>query len=487
MAPRKHLDKIKDEVEFYEHQIAGVRWGARRPSFILADEMGLAKTLSSATVAAVDFQRGIADRVLVVCPAFLQWNWVDELDMRTNFTSTVLHGTPTERKQILADFNTDFLMVGYETMRNELDALNKLGPWSFVILDEGHYIKGYKAKRSIAARQLSRFRGIILSGSPMTNQPNDLWALLNFCDPVAFPNYFKFVNRYCIFGGYKNKQIIGVKNKNELRGIVDKYLLRRLKRDCLDLPEKQVIEVLVDLHPDQRKLYDEMEAEMELDTPEGIIEADNSLTSMLRLKQIADSPALLGGLPDNSYKLDKMVEMVLEFTDPDSDSQTPVVVFTQFRGAMNIATARLEREGITVWQMHGDVKQPERQPLIKEWRDHAAAVKGTKRSGVIIVMLQMALGMNLTAANKSIFIDSLYSPLLNEQAEDRTHRIGASEHFPVQCFYIYARKTVEDRIRKILKSKRATFNKLIEAGDPSWKEVLKKELAKQVQAIAGTT
>jgi SNF2 family DNA or RNA helicase len=258
-------------------------------------------------------------------------------------------------------------------------------------------------------------------------------------------------------------------------------MLRRLKKDCLDLPDKQIIRTKVDLHPDQKKIYDKMEHELLLEIPAepDPLEAENILVKMLRLKQICGTPAVFG-LPDDSYKMDRVIEMCQEFTQEDPDERSPVVVWTQFRGVMDVAAKRLARAGIPTWQLHGDIKQDARMESIKQW----AATKGTDQPGVLLIMLQMGMGLNLTAANKAIFIDSLYVPKMNEQAEDRIHRIGASTTQPVQIYYLITRGTVEERIEQILRSKRRLFNELIET-DPKWKAALLAGLAKAPQPIAG--
>ena len=469
-APRKMLDKINDDVEFYEHQVEGVRSMAKMSGFILADEMGLGKSLQALTVSAIDFQRGWAKRVIVVCPSFLKWNWAEEIEAMTSFTHVVYHGTPKVRKQILEDFDADILITNYEQIVNDFDDLKSMG-WDIMIVDEAHYIKGRNSKRSKKVRALPVRRMFELTGSPMLNKPDELWALLNAIDPTRFPSYWQFVNRFCVMGGYKSKQIVGAKNKSELRSILNEYMIRRLKKDVLDLPDKQIIPVIVELHPKQRKVYDEMDAELKLEIPGDPtpMEAENMMVKMLRLKQIAATPATIG-LPDDSYKLDKAVEMCVEFTG-DDDDPTPLVVFTQFRGVMAAMAARLDAEGIDHWEMNGDTPKEKRIELVNEW-------KNSSRPGVIMVMLQMGVGLNLTAANKAIFIDRLYVPKLNEQAEDRIHRIGAHESHPVQIFNIIAKKTVEERIEKILASKRKLFDSVVEA-DSSWKQELIEQLAKE--------
>ena len=173
--------------------------------------------------------------------------------------------------------------------------------------------------------------------------------------------------------------------------------------------------------------------------------------------------------------------MCLEFTE-DEDDGAPVVVWTQFRGVLAAIVSRLEAVGIPTFVLHGDVKQQDRMEIINKW----SRTKGTAAPGVLVSMLQIGgVGLNLVAANKAIFADSLYVPKLNEQAEDRIHRIGASTTQPVQIYYLITRNSVEERIEQILRSKRRLFNELIET-DPTWKAKLIAAIQNVPQPIAGT-
>src|SRR6478609_6989199 len=171
MATRKNLPMIHDDTDYYQHQVDGVRWGVRKPSFINADEMGLGKSLQAATVAAVDFNRGQASHVLIVVPAFLRYNWLEELERHTHFNVMVLAGTPLYRHNAIENFATsgfDIMIVSYDTLANDKDYFDKT-KWDIVIVDEAHYIKNPQSKRSKAVRGLPRRRGFLLTGSPLLN------------------------------------------------------------------------------------------------------------------------------------------------------------------------------------------------------------------------------------------------------------------------------------------------------------------------------
>ena len=463
---RKSLEPyIFDSVEYYPHQVDGIRELAKRKSFLLADDMGLGKSLQALTVFAIDVKRGWAKTCIVVCPVTLKGNWADEIEKFTGFSYEVLEGTPAQRRDIIKDFETwdeaKILVVNYEQVIAHLDEFDKMR-FDVAVFDEAHYLKNPKAKRTQASLSLYSRRSFLLTGTPMLNHVNELWALLNRIDPAAWPKYWGFLNRYAVFGGYKDKQIVGVKNEKELTERLQGVMLRRLKKNVLDLPEVQIIERRVDLTKKQRELYDEVLNEMRLyrvdaDDPDDI---ENALTKFLRLKQICGTTLPFTGT-DESSKLDLAIEDDMELLQ----NGNRLVVFTQFRDVQECYIKRMTPFGAPVYELNGDTKKADRQPLVKEWGI-------TKEPGIIVCMLQIAgLGLNMTAARHASFLDKLFVPGLNQQAIDRLHRIGQSETQPVQIREYICRNTIENRVNQILRTKSKLFGEIVET-DPDWKRKL---------------
>lgn len=477
---RKPLQKIHDDCAYYPHQLEGIRTGAQMTNFLLADEMGLGKSLQALTVAAIDFERQWARRVLVVCPAPLKWNWEDEIKKHTNFTSVVLHGDPTERDkqfQLFQMLELDILIVNYEQVVKHLDSLNELG-FDIVIYDEAHLIKNPTAKRTLACLALRGSRHILLTGSPMLNNVNELWSILHRINPDKFPDYWRFLNRYAVFGGYKGKQIVSVKNRHELNTHLEQVMIRRLKKDVLDLPDKLYIPIYVDLHSKQRVLYDIANNDLEIIFPgkEERYSIENPLVKYGYLTGIAATLAYVEGYEDVSSKLDVVVDKILEIITDEADKKgEPVVVFTKFRIVLKCLEQRLAKVGVPLFQLHGDVQLDTRQEVVAQW---AVSLDQKGRRCVLGGMLQVAgVGLNLTAASKCIFVDKLFVPKMNEQAEDRLHRIGADMTKPIEIIDIIARKTVEQKIATLLKKKSKLFDTLVEESD--WKRELMKALMEE--------
>ena len=458
-AARKSLDWIPDELTFYPHQLEGIRWLAQRSAWLLSDEMGLGKSIQALTVFAIDVQRGLAEKCLVVCPVSLKGNWADEIQKNTKFPSHVLDGTPKQRERQLAEFaerdGPRILIVNYEQVIPHHITLSNM-EFDAVIYDEAHWMKNPKAKRTKACQALVAPRHYLLTGSPLLNDARDLWSLLHRINPDEFPNYWKFVQRYCVFGGYERKQVVAIKNEKELRTKLQAHQLRRLKKDVLDLPDKQYVKITVELSPEQRALYREINEELRLTMPDvpDPMDIENALVKFLRLKQVCGTTACFDGYQDTSWKLDRVMDDSLELLE---NGHRPVI-FTQFRGVQEALMARFHAAKVEPYWLNGDTPFAERVPTVNAW------AKDDPKP--IICMLQVAgIGLNMTASSHALFVDKLFVPKLNEQAEDRLHRIGADATQPVQIREYITAKTIESRVEAILRSKRKVFDALVETSD----------------------
>lgn len=456
---------ISDSLQYYPHQISGVRELLKHSSFILADDMGLGKSIQALTVFAVDVKMGWGQKLLIVAPLTLKGNWIDEIEKFTAFDYTVLEGTPKQRQSIIREFGNQvgprILIVHYEQVISHRDDFIKLD-FDTIIFDEAHYLKNHKAKRTKASLSVPSKRSFMLTGTPMLNHVDELWTLLHRIDPQGYPGYWSFINRYGVFGGYKDKQLVGVKNEKELSAKLQKVMLRRLKKDVLDLPDVQIVERRVDLYPEQRELYLQVRDDLRLVDANGDEQdIENALTKFLRLKQICGTLMPFTG-QDISAKLDLATLDAVEMIE----NGHPIVVFTQFRDVQACYLQRLRKAMPTLplFELNGDVKPQDRVGVVKKWAGSGTAV--------IVCMLQVAgVGLNMTHARHAQFIDKLFVPGLNQQAIDRLHRIGADRTQPVQVFEYLARNTVETRVNQILRTKKKLFGTIVET-DPDWKRKL---------------
>lgn len=494
-APRKSLEPfLKDEVEYYPHQVSGIRTAHSLNSFLLADDMGLGKSLQALTLFCIDIKMGRAETLLVVCPVTLRDNWADEIEKFTRIPYTLLGEepnpyrpgatrklSPTKREAQLVDWLNQVgprvLITNYDQLASSAHT-DTFASQTFdvVIFDESHTIKNPLAKRTKACLAVRSKRTFFLTGTPILNQINEIWTTLHRIDPAQFPRYSWFRNRYCVFGGWKGKQIVGTKNEKEIIDFLGKYMIRRLKNDVLSRDKPTIVPVIVGLSDVQQDLYDSTVEDLLLESPTGqVLDIENELTKFLRLKQICGTPYSIDpAFEDSSLKLDRVEEIVEELFLRGEK----VVLFTQFRGVLECIVDRLNKRGLKpVFQLHGGVK--DRVPVVQEW----SRVNGP---AAICCMSQVAgVGLNMVAASHAIRVDKLWVPGLNQQLVDRLDRIGQTN--PVVVYDMLAKGTVEHRIEQILKGKERLVDKIVE-GSVSMRriiEMLKEQMQDDRSVLSG--
>jgi SNF2 family DNA or RNA helicase len=466
--PRKSMAPwLHDSIDYYDYQVEDVRTAARLDSFLLGHQMGLGKSLIAITTFIVDVMMDKGETLLVVCPASLRGNWADELDKFTTLPYVRLGEVidprrpsryktvqRTERSKQIKEFRSmegpRVLICNYEQIVGHLD---ELPPFHMMICDEAHVLKNPEAQRTQALHRVRRRRTAILTGTPILNQVDELWSPLHMINPTRWPNYRRFRNRYCQFGGFGGRQVVGAKNVAELNKAVAPFMIRRLKDEVLDLDKPYIQQIMVDLTDVQRDLYDQVMDELFLPDADGNPQdIDNALVKFLRLKQIIGSSATVPGYDDHSSKLDRMMSDVMDCMRNEGGKP---IIFTQFRDIHNLIIQRLRAESVSpIYALSGAVPTNERQPIVKAWSQWDGPTP-------IVCMVQVAgVGLNMTASHDLFFVDKLFVPGLNDQAIDRAHRIGQTH--PVHVREYIARGTIEARIERILRTKRGTFEEVVE-------------------------
>jgi len=426
---------IKLPKELYKFQKEGVKFissvGGR---CLIADEMGLGKS-AQALVFCSFFSRG---RIVIVAPASVVFKWAElECPKWTpNKTVAVL----TSGKDAIPD--TDILIMSYSIMTSKYEELMDVGI-DTVILDESHYIKSPKAKRTRIAKSIISGRVprvLLLSGTPFMNNPGELFVQLNLIDPKSFDNWFKYAIRYC--GAQKVNGMWffppnTLTNGAELEQRLKPYVLRRTKREVgLELPELQrtyvPVEVTLSGYKSAVKEFSEWKKKAG--------KKDNILTQLTKLRQ------LIG---------DMKVVPTIELATDVLETEQKIVVFAHHRSVVSGLADGLKSFGISI--IDGGVAQADRQKLVDEFQ------KGDLRKRVMIITVAGAEGINLYAASAIIFAEREWVPAKEEQAEARLHRIGQRRN--VMAYYLVAKDTIDENINEAVRKKRDMFQQVISQDD----------------------
>jgi hypothetical protein len=500
------LDHSGYRLDPYGHQVVGIEAIVANAVFALFDEMGAGKTKQGIDGAQHLWVRDIIDRVLIVAPASVRGVWYDEefgelakhLWMDTNARVTEFHARLRSWDYGYQDRKAPkppltVMITNYEFIRSK-NRLEQLLPFctkkTLLICDESSALKSHKAQQTKAVLQLRKRCGrvLLLNGTPIANHPGDLYSQGNVMDPkiLACSSWWAFRSRYAIMGGWQQKQIVGWRDIEDLQRRFAPYVLRRLKKDCLDLPAKLPTVVLsTPLSETTWDHYTAMRDEMVTWLSDSTVsQAPIAITKVMRLAQITSG--YLGGVEEMDIQeleaRDPFVETVEETTHEESRSPVKVIevgrekldaflewleqrlesdpnlkllVWSCFRPEILRAAAEVKAAypSMAVGMIIGGQKRSE--------REHALRLldpRSTPSGPVVVIGSESAgsMGLNLTASHTVYGLSTGYNLKTRLQRDDRTHRPGQIS--PVSYFDLIAtgpkgQKTINHKILAALLKK----------------------------------
>jgi len=460
----------KFKTEPYEHQKDALKKCWNKDSFAIFAEMGTGKTKIALDNACILYNKGKIDRLLVVAPKGTYMNWVDQ-EISTHvpdyIEKIVLAWKPNitdKYKQQLKDIR-DINDYKFKIFIMNVEALStKKGIYyaklfltgkSMMIVDESTTIKNPQAKRTKNILSLSReakYRRI-LTGSPVTQSPMDLWAQMDFLDPdiLGQQSYYAFRTRYAVVitanaagGTHKYQKIVKFKNLAQLGQLVSPHSYRILKKDCLDLPEKTFTKREIELTDEQKKAYSEMKANAMTILKGESLTAVNVLTQLMRLHQITCGHMKTDGgdtLNLKNNRLDELMQILAE------TSGKAIIWANYIHDILNIEAAIKKEYGPTSYcTYYGATKAEDRQRCIYDFQNRMNDCRffiGNTQTG--------GYGITLTAASTVIYYSNNYDLEKRIQSEDRAHRIGQVN--PVLYIDLVSKGTVDEKIIKALRNK----------------------------------
>ena len=441
--------------------LSEVRWGG-----ILADDMGLGKTVQALSFMQHYKNENESLQALVVCPTTLIYNWENEIKKFTpELTYHIHHGAARERnKEKFKAF--DIIITTYGTLRSDIKLLITV-PFDYVVLDESQAIKNPSSKVTKAASLLNAKNRLCMSGTPLQNNTFDLYAQMNFLNPGMLGSMEFFRQEFAIpidkFGEPERKE--------HLKKIIYPFILRRTKEQVAkDLPEKTETILFCEMEDEQRSIYDAYRNDFRNQIL-GTIEAQGIhksqltiLQGLMKLRQICDSPAILNEeekFENHSIKLDELTREITE-----NISNHKALIFSQFLGMLALIRERLEKLGVKYEYFDGSTSAPNRQVAIQSFQDDETV-------RVFLISLKAGgVGLNLTAADYVYIVDPWWNPAVEQQAIDRTHRIGQDKN--IFAYRMICKDTIEDKIIQLQEKKRALAKDLI-ADDTSFVKSLTRE------------
>ena len=474
----REFDKIK-EIEAPEnlqpilrpYQVAGfqwlnylseVSWGG-----ILADDMGLGKTVQALSFLQHYYEEHDGDlRALVVCPTTLIYNWENEIKKFTPSLEYYIHHGSIRNRNIEELKKHHVIITTYGTLRSDIKIFTQI-PLDYVILDESQAIKNPSSKVTKAASLLHAKNRLCMSGTPLQNNTFDIYAQMNFLNPGMLGSMEFFRQEFAIpidkFG--ENEQ------KEHLKKILYPFILRRTKEQVAkDLPEKTETVLFCEMEHDQRKIYDAYRNEfrakiMGTIEEQGIQRSQLTiLQGLMKLRQICDSPAILNEqekFENHSIKLDELAREITE-----NIGNHKALIFSQFLGMLALIRHKLEVLGVKYEYFDGSTSAPDREKAIQ-------AFQNDEETRVFLISLKAGgVGLNLTAADYVYIVDPWWNPAVEQQAIDRTHRIGQTKN--IFAYRMICKDTIEDKIMQLQEKKRLLAKELI-SDDATFVKALSRE------------
>jgi SWI/SNF-related matrix-associated actin-dependent regulator 1 of chromatin subfamily A len=427
-----------------EHQKEAIEKLVKNKKFILADDMGLGKTTSTIIAA---LETG-AKKVLIVCPASLKINWEREIANYSDRTVYIAEGKKFSDEHDFVIVNYDILKNFHDAKETEKSEIMKIN-FDLVIMDEAHMISNPQAQRTKIANDIASKtnRVWLLSGTPMTSRPMNYYNLLNLVDSPVAMNWMAYAKRYCngfqfSVGKRKVWNVTGASNLDELRERTQTHILRRLKEEVLDLPEKIITPVYLRL---KSKDYEELVGEY-FDWYDQNPEESTSLTiqfsKLMKVRKVIAK---------------EKIKNTIELAENIIEQGKKVIIFTNFTDTLNEIYNHFGKSAV---YLDGSCSKFHRQNSVDEFQTNdkiKVFVGNLKAAGV---------GITLTSAEAVIMNDLSFVPAEHSQAEDRSHRIGQKNSTSV--YYPLFENTIEGAIYDILNRKKKIISTVM--GDDMFDE-----------------
>lgn len=454
----------KFKIQPFSHQIQGIEYGLQYDRFFLGDEQGLGKTMQAIHIACIKKQQKNYKHCLIVCGVNgLKWNWKSEVQKHSNEKAYILGTRFKNGKEYIGSVNdriddlkflpqneSYFIITNIETLRNEyfinlLKVLCDEKTIDMIVLDEGHKCKDPSSIQGKHLLKLQSETMISMTGTPLMNNPLDLFIHLKWLGYEKH-SFYSFKNHFCIMGGFGGYQVMGYRHLDQLKVQFEDIMLRRLKKDVLDLPEKIYTTEYVEMNPKQDKIYKQVKMEIQNDI-DRVTSAINPLAEMIRLRQATDYTGILSSTILESAKLERLDELLEEIIGNGHKA----IIFSNWTSMTNPTFDRyknLYNPAIITGETKDRVSEEKK--FMED--DSCKIIIGTTGA--------MGTGLTLTAATYVIFLDEPWNRALREQAEDRAHRIGTKEN--VNIIFLICKNTIDERIHDLVEQKGALADLVVD-------------------------
>ena len=441
------------KADLRNYQKVGVTWLKLLDRYglsgILADDMGLGKTVQMlAVILSYIEEEKDPKPSMVVCPSSLALNWDSEIKkFAPSLKTLVIHGGIEERgKQLRSIQNYNIIITSYDLLKRDIDIYKELGcNFKYVIADEAQYIKNNNTQNAKAIKEISSETRYALTGTPIENSLSELWSIFDFIMPGYLFKYKKFKELYEIPIIKENDE----NSMNKLKMLIEPFVLRRIKKDVLtELPDKTVTVLNNEMQEEQLKIYAAYVARAKKEAINEINENGfeksqiKILALLMRLRQICCHPELfLSNYNGESSKLNQCIEIIKGAISAGHK----ILLFSGYTSMLQIIERELKKEKIQYLKLTGQTKVGDRIKLVDEFNEN-------EDIKVFLISLKAGgTGLNLIGADMVIHYDPWWNVSSENQATDRTYRIGQKRN--VQVYKLITKNSIEEKIYELQQKK----------------------------------
>ncbi|MBX2891122.1 MAG: DEAD/DEAH box helicase family protein [Saprospiraceae bacterium] len=434
------------KVNLFPFQKVGVHFAANAGRCLIADEMGLGKTIQAIGAAEMLRREMGIQKAIVVCPTSLKYQWKTEVEKFSGATVNVVEGTQTKRIQQYETDDSFFQIVSYNTVANDAEYLRQIDA-DLLIIDEAQRIKNFRTKVSMQLKKVQTPYCFVLTGTPLENKLEELYAVTQFVDQHKLPPLYRFLDRYQIVG--ENGQVLGYKNLKEIGMALSDCLIRRQKKEVLkQLPKRMDKTLFVPMTQQQKEIHRELADNVARLVAKWrrmhfLSEKDRLqlILSLSQMRMVCDSTYIL----DQQTRFDtKIDELLCIFEEALADPEQKIVIFSQWERMTRLVAQELDSRGVGYANLHGGIPSAERAPLLDRFRDDPDC-------RVFLSTDAGSVGLNLQSAAMVINLDIPWNPAVLEQRIARIHRMGQKSN--VTVINMVATESIEHRMLGVLEFK----------------------------------
>jgi len=446
------------KVSLYLYQREGVMFAAKAGRSLIADDMGLGKTIQAIGACEVLGRAAGVERVLVVCPTSLKYQWKQEIESFCDRSAVAIEGLSPARSALYAT-ESFYKIVNYDVVHRDVEAIRKWGP-DVIVLDEAQRIKNWKTRRARSIKKLDSKYAIVLTGTPLENRLEELYSIVEFVDRFRLGPMFRFLAAHQ--QADDNGKVIGYRNLDKIGQTLEPVLIRRTKKQVLkQLPERLDKNYFVPM-TDEQMVHHQENGEIVARIAAKwrrfgfLAEADQRrlMIALQNMRMSCNSTYLLDRKTDYGVKADEMISALQEtFERPDDKA----VVFSQWLGTHEILLDRLQSAKLGYVLFHGRIASKHRKGLIQQFREDpdCRVFLSTDAGGV---------GLNLQNAATVVNMDLPWNPAVLEQRIGRVHRLGQRQ--PVRVVNFVSQGTIEQGMLSVLSFKQSMFAGVLDGGNP---------------------